>query len=319
MDPITHGLSGAVLARTGFRNKYGIATTWIFIVSAMLPDIDWVYSLAGEFAYLKHHRGFTHSLIGGAALAFVNSLIFYHFSSLKRYWLIFRFSLAGIYIHIFLDLITSYGTQIFWPFTDHRYSLDTIFIIDLILTGILLLPLIIGAIRKEREWFYARVSLVLLTCYIAFAGINHLIAIKRVVVYTKENNITGIKLSAFPQPLSPFRWMGVIESQDSFHQFMFNILNTDILKYTSYKKELTNEYIKKAEELDVVKLYKWFAEYPLITTYREENGNFIVEYFDLRFGGFDNRYPFLLTIVMDTNGKIKDTRFFEKIPKRAKT
>ncbi|HCY18703.1 MAG TPA: metal-dependent hydrolase, partial [Deltaproteobacteria bacterium] len=62
MDPITHSLSGAILSRTGFYQRLGRIATIIFIIAAMIPDIDhFSLRLAGPLAYLKYHRGFTHS------------------------------------------------------------------------------------------------------------------------------------------------------------------------------------------------------------------------------------------------------------------
>src|SRR3989337_728658 len=70
MDPITHGLAGVVLSRTGFYQRFGRPATIIFIVAALIPDIDHLtLRLAGPLAYLKYHRGFTHSIVGSFVIA----------------------------------------------------------------------------------------------------------------------------------------------------------------------------------------------------------------------------------------------------------
>lgn len=35
-----------------------------------------------------------------------------------------------MFTHIFLDLLTGYGTQIFWPFVRTPLAIDSIFIVD---------------------------------------------------------------------------------------------------------------------------------------------------------------------------------------------
>ncbi|MFQ5828057.1 MAG: hypothetical protein ACE5JD_02705 [Candidatus Methylomirabilia bacterium] len=39
MDPITHGLSGLVLAQAGFRQRYGYQATLALTGGALLPDM----------------------------------------------------------------------------------------------------------------------------------------------------------------------------------------------------------------------------------------------------------------------------------------
>ena len=46
--------------------------------------------------------------------------------------------LAVLASHLLLDLATSYGTQILFPFSRQRFTLDWLFIIDPYLTGLLL-------------------------------------------------------------------------------------------------------------------------------------------------------------------------------------
>src|SRR3989304_10242379 len=153
MDPITHCLSGAILSRTGFYQRFGRLATIILITGALIPDIDhFSLRLAGPLAYLKYHRGFTHSIMGSFVIAAVMAGIAYSIKQVREkmgYLTVFALSFLGIYTHIFLDLITSYGTQIFFPFSNKRYSLDVVFIIDFYFSAILLIPLIIMLFKKK--------------------------------------------------------------------------------------------------------------------------------------------------------------------------
>src|SRR3990172_4517704 len=121
MDPITHGFSGILISRTGFYQRWGRAASITFVAGALIPDIDhFTLRLAGPVAYLKYHRGFTHSIIGiiplALIIAFIVPMFFKQIRGKADYLTFAGMSALGIGTHIFLDIITSYGTQVFFPF-----------------------------------------------------------------------------------------------------------------------------------------------------------------------------------------------------------
>ena len=72
-DNLTHGLAGALLAQTGFQQRYGPAATVALVVGAELPDLDFLFALGGPVLSFVHHRGMTHSFLGGTALALLGT------------------------------------------------------------------------------------------------------------------------------------------------------------------------------------------------------------------------------------------------------
>jgi inner membrane protein len=64
MDPVTHGLTGAVLAEAGFTRHLGTRCRYVLTATAMFPDIDIVYRLQDLPTYIANHRGLTHSYLG---------------------------------------------------------------------------------------------------------------------------------------------------------------------------------------------------------------------------------------------------------------
>ena len=63
MDPVTHFLYGATLARSGL-NRKAAYTTLAMTLAAETPDIDVLWSAAGPVTAFQHHRGITHTFIG---------------------------------------------------------------------------------------------------------------------------------------------------------------------------------------------------------------------------------------------------------------
>ena len=61
MDPLTHVATGVALSQFVPSPSRGWAALAGFLF-AILPDLDYVLAFNDRMSYLKHHRGFTHSL-----------------------------------------------------------------------------------------------------------------------------------------------------------------------------------------------------------------------------------------------------------------
>ncbi|MDP9038654.1 MAG: metal-dependent hydrolase, partial [Acidobacteriota bacterium] len=63
MEPVTHLLTGACLARAGFNRRAAYATL-AMTLAAEMPDLDVLWGVRGPVAAFEHHRGITHTLLG---------------------------------------------------------------------------------------------------------------------------------------------------------------------------------------------------------------------------------------------------------------
>jgi membrane-bound metal-dependent hydrolase YbcI (DUF457 family) len=160
VDNLTHGLAGALLAQAGFRQRYGAAATVALVVGAELPDLDSLFDLAGPVAGFQYHRGITHAFTGGLGLALLGAAVLYGVLRYRHYWRLVGLVYLGVLLHIWMDYLTSYGTQIFLPFDTGRYKADAVFIIDYFYTGIIVTTLlIIRMVRRQRHERYGVASL----------------------------------------------------------------------------------------------------------------------------------------------------------------
>ena len=160
-DNLTHGLAGVLLAQAGFRQRYGPAATVALVVGAELPDMDFLFALGGPVASFVHHRGITHSLLGGAGLALLGALILWRLLRERAYWRLALLTYLGVLLHIWMDYLTSYGTQVLLPFDAGRYTADAVFIIDYFYTGLMVVALLlIRMVRRQRQRRYGIISLV---------------------------------------------------------------------------------------------------------------------------------------------------------------
>ena len=115
-DNITHGLAAALLAQAGLRQRYGAVATVALLVGSELPDLDALFELGGPVSGFVYHRGITHSLLGGAGLALLGAALLWSVWRSHPYWRVTWLVYLGVLLHIGMDYITSYGTQIFLPF-----------------------------------------------------------------------------------------------------------------------------------------------------------------------------------------------------------
>lgn len=327
MDNITHSLTGALAAKVIERQagpeadqrKQRRALFWLLVVCANLPDLDVLFSLfGGRLFSLQHHRGITHSFFFAPLFALLPATLFYVFGKLRHFKLLWFTAFLGIVIHIFFDLVTPFGTEIFMPFSSTRYSLDWMFIIDPIFTALLGLPLLLGKIFPRQRKFLTFGGGILVFLYLSLEMISHTLAYKRVEEVLHDRNITATSISALPQPLSIFHWMGLAQTEDGVMQTFFSVLNdSDNRSFIKYENP-RDEFVLKALQTDAGKWYTTFARHPWIRSF-EEGNHHVVEFRDLQFSidrailssvGFHERsLPFALRFQFSSDGKLLETTF----------
>ena len=172
MDNLTHTLTAVAMSQAGLR-RFTPHATITLIVASNLSDLDIVTVLQGSTAYLEHHRGITHSLVGVTALAGILAALMIAGSGLlarmrgrppgKLSFLpLFGVCLAGTASHLLLDFTNSYGVRPFLPFSGKWYAWDILFIIDplviMALVAALILPALLRMVAEEVGARRARYS-----------------------------------------------------------------------------------------------------------------------------------------------------------------
>lgn len=123
----THAFVGAVLGKAVQGGKKMPARFWSALaVCAALPDLDVVgMALGVPYASPFGHRGFTHSLLFAALLAWLllELLVLQATRFSREWWVLWLCLFLSTASHGFLDAFTNGGLGIafFWPFDDTRY------------------------------------------------------------------------------------------------------------------------------------------------------------------------------------------------------
>ena len=153
MDPITQGTIGAVLPQALGKKNLGIVALLGFL-SGMAPDLDiFIRSSTDPLLSLEYHRQFTHSIVfipfGGLICAVFLFIVFKKISpfNFKSTWL---YCTLGYGTHGLIDACTSYGTLLFWPFSNVRIAWNNISIIDPLFTLPIILFVVLATIKKKN-------------------------------------------------------------------------------------------------------------------------------------------------------------------------
>lgn len=307
MEPVTHFLTGACLGRAGFNRTTGLATLTLVLASEA-PDADFAASISGSVAYLQHHRGFTHTLLGAPFVAaFVLAMVYGIYRLLLRrgkkpklppnWKLLYVYALLAALIHIFLDFTNSYGVRPLAPFNWKWYSWDILFIVDPVILAVLILSLAvpgllgmvseeIGARKSPRGRGAAIFALVCFALVMYLRDFEHRRAVNllKSVTYGGED---AVRASAFPNMLNPFLWNGVVETQNFLKtvpvESRAGQIDPENTGNTRYKPEET-PVTEAAKKSRLGRVYLDWAQYPVVEadSLGEGKGD-RVQFTDLRF------------------------------------
>lgn len=213
MDPVTHAASGAVAMLALGKHP---ATLWSLPLAALAcaaPDTDLAF-IHTPLEFLQLHRGITHSFAGAPVLGFILTLLAWPLWrpetpgrwTFRKTWL---FCTGMVLLHIWLDVVTTYGTMVFLPFSHYRVRLNSIFIIDFLVT----LPLLWALWRWRRK--RALILAVLAwTFFYPASGIAvnawHTEQWKQ-RLGTENRQITG--MAVLPDAFTPFFWRVIYEER----------------------------------------------------------------------------------------------------------
>lgn len=291
MDSLTHIVLGAAVGEAIMGKQVGKKAMLWGAVAASAPDIDAVLSFfVSDIDSLVLHRGITHSLfvalLAGPLFAW---LIWKYHKSTGRLssWIIMITS--NIIGHDLLDTCTVYGTGLFTPFYDYRFSFDNIFVADPLYTLPLLASFFALLILRNNDHArhkWNRFGLVASSIYMMLTFFNHHNATEALQASMKEKGIKPGAYFAAPTLFNSFLWNVVVQDSAGFwvgYYSVFDRVKKPELHYVPQNKELLAAW---SEKEDIRKLVIFTKGFYCIT---EKNGS---RWFnDLRFGqvgGWEN-------------------------------
>jgi membrane-bound metal-dependent hydrolase YbcI (DUF457 family) len=211
MDTITHGIAGALIAKAlcGGDELFALrpmnasrVITWSVMTGAIFPDIDTLRDIfsRNDLLMITWHRSITHSLLCLPIFALLLALLTrgvcrYFKREAPSFGMLAALYALGILSHIFLDLVTTFGTMIWSPLGWSRPAWDIIFIVDFTLTAFLLLPQFLAWVYATKEKWKPRALGTWLVCEFALLIVAAIARIVGAPISAQNIAIAGLMLT----------------------------------------------------------------------------------------------------------------------------
>ncbi|MEM8687631.1 MAG: metal-dependent hydrolase [Pseudomonadota bacterium] len=219
MDPLTQGALGAALPQALRPNAQAVIAGALGFAAGLAADLDvLVRSASDPLLFLEYHRQFSHSLIfiplGGLLVALALHWLLGRRWSLN-FWQTALLCALGYATHGLLDAATSYGTMLFWPFSDHRVAWRIVSVVDP-LFSVPLGALVLSA-AFTRKAIYARAGLLWAALYLSLGALQHHGAVEMGQLLAESRGHTPLRIEVKPSFANIVVWKTVYETEDRFY------------------------------------------------------------------------------------------------------
>ncbi|MDM1350120.1 metal-dependent hydrolase [Myroides marinus] len=309
MDSLTQIILGAAVGNAIAGRKIGNKAILYGAIAGTIPDLDIlsVY-ITDPITAVEVHRGFTHSILfalfGGAILGYLMYLIERKnkVTIEEGFWLFFW----GFFTHALLDMFTTWGTRLLWPF-DYSFAFKSIFVIDPLYT----VPFAYFLIRSMREkidmnkrMYYNRMGFYVSSTYLFIT-----LALKAFAFYSFTDALSkqGIKyteMSVKPTVMNTILWNAIVETEDSFLIGEYSFFDHSPITFQEFPK---NKVLIKSLENHplIVRLVDISEGYYTFSEKKEE-----IYFNDLRFGllkneGEEVQFAFSYRFYLDNKGELQ--------------
>ena len=226
MDNLCHTLTGAALGKAGLADKtrWGMAT---LMVAANLPDVDVAVFLTDTLP-MSFRRGWTHGVLAQATLPLALAGVVWAMgqrSTGKRpaFKPLLLLAYVGLYSHILMDWLNSYGVRLLKPFSDRWFYGDALYIVDPWLWGILGAGVWVASDlarrRRPDSERPARLALLLAAVYmLAMFGSARSAEAEVRDGLARAGREPGTRFMVTPVPVNPFRREVLVDTGDRYEK-----------------------------------------------------------------------------------------------------
>jgi inner membrane protein len=243
MDPLTHALTGAAVGWAVGRSRRALV---VGAVAGLLPDLDvLIRSESDPLLAIEHHRGFTHSFVFVPLGGFI--------AGWRKNW---KTGMLAYLTHPLLDAATTYGTQLFWPFTDTRVGLDVISIIDPLFT-LMALVACIAAFKERRRIVFGAMAMMMAWLCIGYVQRERATAAQMQLARSRGDTVR--RAAVFPTFGNTIGWRSLYATGD--------VLRMDRIRAPWFREAtfttvatVPNEMRRDAPSVRDLQRLAWFAD-----------------------------------------------------------
>jgi inner membrane protein len=190
----------------------------------------------------------------------------------------------GFLTHILLDCFTTYGTQVFAPFSNERVAWGTVSVVDPLYTMPFLLCLLVAArfVRHDsRRQLWNRLGLAWSCLYLALTVVNHSRVQHTVEAALRDQGRSFEQFLITPTIFNNLLWNVVVDAGDEFLLAQHSIL--DEIPVAFYSASKGYDLLHNMDADETIGVLQWFSA-GYLNAVRRNDGSLQLN--DLRFGTF---------------------------------
>ena len=172
-------------------------------------------------------------------------------------------SFLGYATHGLLDACTSYGTLLFWPFSNERVTWNNISIVDPIFTIPVLI--LIGAAIKTKRKIYSFFSIGWIIFYLSLGFIQYERAFSTANDLAESRGHNPERLTLKPSFGNLILWKSIYEHEKTFYVDAIRTVQTstvclgESIKIFDYQEHLPDLDKESQQALDIER-FRWFSQ-----------------------------------------------------------
>ncbi|AEI41487.1 metal-dependent hydrolase [Paenibacillus mucilaginosus] len=287
------GLAAALYPPAAQDGTLFAAVLTVSLSGSHAPDLDTFARLKGYTAYIRMHRGVTHSLPALPLWPLLLSVLSaWGFGMWAHLAFLYGVGLAAVCFHVFLDWMNAYGVQCFRPFCRRWRHLDVLPLFDPFLfalhsAGLLLWML--GGIEAGR---------VFLPLYgLTFLYIGGRMLYQRRVVQRIGRELQLSGTTHVIPGLHPLRWQFVLETGGYFYTGVVRGAKVKVLDVYAKGSGAEGAVIEATLATDGVRAFLGFAQRVHVQAAALGDG-YLVQWRDVRFW-HNHQLPFGVDVQLD--------------------
>ena len=265
MDPISQGTVGAVFAQSIANKKNIIKIGIIGFLAGLAPDLDvFIRSSTDPMLSLEYHRQFTHSLFFIPFGALIVTLVIFPLVkkslSLKT---VYVASFFGYTTHGFLDACTSYGTLLFWPFSNERVTWNNISVVDPIFTIPVLVLVATAIITRKPLFSFFAIGWMTFYLLLGFVQYERAFLVANDLAHSRGH--TPERLTLKPSFGNLILWKSIYQYEENFHvDAIRTALSStwclgESIRIFDYQYHMPNLDIDSQQRKDIER-FRWFSQ-----------------------------------------------------------
>ena len=265
MDPLSQGTVGAAFAQSTANKNNILRIGVIGFLAGLAPDLDVLIRSSNDpILFLEYHRQFTHSLFFIPFGSLIIALLI--FPLLKRsmgFKTVYLASLLGYATHGLLDACTSYGTQLFWPFSNERVTWNNISIIDPLFT----IPILIfvGTAIKTRKRLFSFFAIGWATFYLSLGFVQYERTLSTAIELAHSRGHNAERLTLKPSFGNLILWKSIYQHEEKFYVDAIRTVRSSTwcsgenIRMFDYQQHLPDLDEDSQQKKDIER-FRWFSQ-----------------------------------------------------------